>query len=147
MLMKSIWWSSIFAIVMAVSLVSNLAYADGNKPGGKGAAGARPSPEMMQKIIAKFDKDGDGKLNESERQAARAARGTGQPDGVAKGGANGAAKGTGRPDGELMKKVIERFDQDGDGKLNESERQAARAAKGSFAGAGAKAGQKKPLSK
>jgi len=29
----------------------------------------------MKKIIAKFDQDGDGKLNETERQAAHAARG------------------------------------------------------------------------
>ena len=69
-------WISTLAGLMAASLGTGFAYADENKPGGKGGAGGRPSPEMMQKIIAKFDTDGDGKLNEAERQAAKAARGT-----------------------------------------------------------------------
>jgi hypothetical protein len=133
------------ACLMAASLGSSLAYADGNQPGGKGAGRGRPSPEQMQKIIAKFDTDGDGKLNETERQAAKAARGTGRPGGNIPGG-----KGPGGSDGpnpDLMKKVLEKFDMDGDGKLNAAERQAARAAKGTFGGTGGTPGQKKPPKK
>ena len=138
------------ACLIAASLGSNLAYADGNKPGGKGAGKGRPSPEQMQKIIAKFDTDGDGKLNETERQAAKAARGTGRPGGNLPGGKGAGGKGPGgsdRPNPELMKKVLEKFDADGDGKLNAAERQAAHAAKGTFGGTGGKPGQKKPPTK
>ncbi len=148
------------ACLMAASLGSNLAYADGNQPGGKGAGKGRPSPEQMQKIIARFDTDGDGKLNETERQAAKAARGAGRPGGNGPGGKGPGGKGAGgkgpggkgpgggdRPNPELMKKVLEKFDTDGDGKLNAAERQAAHAAKGTSGGAGGKPGQKKPPTK
>ena len=124
----------------AVFFGANLAYADGNQPGGKGAGKGLPRPEQMQKIIAKFDTDGDGKLNETERQAAKAARGTGRSGGKSVGG-------TDRPNPELMKKFLEKFDADGDGKLNAAERQAAYAAKGKFGGAGGKPGQRKPPTK
>ena len=133
------------ACLMAGSLGSNLAYADGNQPGGKGAGRGRPSPEQMQKIIAKFDTDGDGKLNETERQVAKAARGTGRPGGNIPGGKGPG--GSDRPNPELMKKVLDKFDMDGDGKLNAAERQAAHAAKGTFGGTGGKPGQKKPPKK
>ncbi|MEQ9065346.1 MAG: EF-hand domain-containing protein, partial [Gimesia chilikensis] len=67
----------------------------------EGKKGQRPNRE---EILKKFDKDGDGKLNEEERSAARAARGE-------KGG-----QGFNRE--EFMKK----FDKNGDGKLDENER-------------------------
>lgn len=60
--------------------------------------------------------------------------------GVASAGPNQAGGkgglGAGRPDPEKMKKIIAKFDTDGDGKLSESERQAARAARGKKGGAG-----------
>ena len=65
--------------------------------GGKGKPGGdRRGPPPQ--IIEKFDKDGDGKLNEEEKQAAKA---------------------------EMDKRrdeAIKKFDKDGDGKLNEAER-------------------------
>lgn len=52
--------------------------------------------------IARFDTDGDGKLSDTERAAARK---------------------------EMHAKMLERFDKDGDGKLSEDERRAAREAR------------------
>ena len=59
-------------------------------------------PEMMQK----FDKDGDGKLNEEERAAAKEAM-------------------KGREEA-YRKEMLEKFDKDGDGKLSEEEHEAAK---------------------
>jgi hypothetical protein len=65
----------------------------------------RPPHKLPPEVIAKFDKDGDGKINEEERAAAKAAREEMQ-----------AAR---------KKEVLEKFDKDGDGKLNDEERMAA----------------------
>ncbi|MBT4664917.1 MAG: hypothetical protein HOB63_00190 [Opitutae bacterium] len=67
----------------------------------------RGAPPNREAILKKFDKDGDGKLNEEERAEARKSFGGGRPP---------------RPPAELIKK----FDKDGDGKLNEEERAALR---------------------
>ena len=67
--------------------------------------------KRREEMTKKFDKDGDGKLNDEEREAARkefGGRGRGP------GGAGGRE--------EFMKK----FDKDGDGKLSDEEREAAR---------------------
>ncbi|MGJ8634101.1 MAG: hypothetical protein ACSHX7_09285 [Luteolibacter sp.] len=68
-----------------------------------------PKRKLPPEIIAKFDTDGDGKLDETERAAAKAAR------------------------EEMMEaqkaKMLEKFDADGDGELSESEREAAKAAR------------------
>lgn len=74
-----------------------------------GAASAKPEGrpdgrKLAPAIIARFDKDGDGKLNQEEREAAKAAR------------------------GQMRAKVLERFDADKDGKLSETEREAMKAA-------------------
>lgn len=112
------WLTATTAFVLFVSMATGVASAGPNQAGGKNGPGTgRPNPEKMKKIIARFDTDGDGKLSDSERQAARAAR--------------GKKVGAGGPQNpERMKKIIARFDSDGDGKLSESERQAARAARG-----------------
>lgn len=66
----------------------------------------RQQRKLPPEIIERFDKDGDGKLNEEEREAAKAAR------------------------KEMMKnrraEMLEKFDKDGDGELNEEERKAMR---------------------
>ncbi len=86
-------------------------------PRGKG----KMTPEMRKRILERFDKDGDGKLNEEERAAARAAR-------EARGGKGKGGEGRGQGAG-MRKQMIEKFDKDGDGKLNEEERAAAKAAR------------------
>jgi Ca2+-binding EF-hand superfamily protein len=91
-------------------------------PGGPGG------PFNPEEMIRRFDRDGDGKLNEAEQQAARAAfaRGPG-PGGP---GAGGLLPGEGKgPDSKLDKEqLLKRFDKDGDGKLSDEERAAAREA-------------------
>lgn len=74
-----------------------------------GVAGAKPEGgregrKLPEAIVAKFDKDGDGKLNKEEREAARAAREA------------------------MMARVMEEFDVDKDGELSEGEREAMRGA-------------------
>ena len=61
--------------------------------------------KMPPFVIKKFDKHGDGELNDEEKAAARAEM---------------AAR---------KKEVMAKFDKDGDGKLNEEERKAAMAAR------------------
>jgi hypothetical protein len=69
------------------------------------SAAVTPRPEGMRghalpkEVIAKFDKDGDGKLNEAEMKAAREAR-----------------------QAEMLKK----YDKDGDGKLSDEEKKVMR---------------------
>ena len=98
-------------ILAAVTLACGL-NAMPDREGGKkgGPPDGRPSREEVMK---KFDKDGDGKLSESERAELRKAM------------ANRGAPGGRRPPPQLMKQ----FDKDGDGKLNEEERKAAMAAR------------------
>ncbi len=85
---------------------------------GKNGAGddnrAQAGEELRKRIMQRFDKDGDGKLNADERAAAEKAR-----EEMGKGGKKGM------PSREEMTK---RFDKNGDGKLDEEERQAARKA-------------------
>ena len=87
--------------------------------------------EMKAKILEKFDANGDGELDEEERAAAREAMGgrRGKKGPGPKGDKDGEGvrdrdgKRGGPPPG-----IIEQFDADGDGKLNEEERAAAKAA-------------------
>jgi Ca2+-binding EF-hand superfamily protein len=84
--------------------------------------GPKPDPEMQgtrpgrEEVLKRFDADGDGTLNEAERQAMDAAmlKHRGRP-----GGPQGN-----RPSRE---EIMKRFDTDGDGELSESEREAMRA--------------------
>ena len=109
-----------------VALACGNAWADDDKKKeGKGKRG-----EMRKKLIEKFDADGDGKLSDDEKAKAREAmkkrRGQGRSGGdKARGG-----RGKGRPGGgasaDFRKKMLEKYDADGDGKLNEEERGKAR---------------------
>jgi Ca2+-binding EF-hand superfamily protein len=73
-----------------------------------------------RELLKRFDKNGDGRLNEKERQAAMKVRGANGSD--RRSGGNTTDRAGGR--GEFMK----RFDKNGDGKLDETERKAARSA-------------------
>jgi len=61
----------------------------------------RPGREMREKMLKEHDKDGDGKLSDEERKAAKEA---------------------------MRERMKKEFDKDGDGKLNDEERQKMRAA-------------------
>ena len=90
-------------ILAAVALACGL-NAMPDREGGKkgGPPEGRPSREEVMK---KFDKDGDGKLSESERAELR------------------------KTMEARRKEFMAKFDKDGDGKLNEEERKAAMAAR------------------
>jgi len=100
---------------------------------------------LSKEMIAKFDKDGDGKLNEEETKAAREAAmmkrfdkdGDGKLNDQEKAAADAYKKESEARHAEMTKK----FDKDGDGKLNDEETKAMREdfMKNRGAGRGAKA--------
>ena len=81
-------------IIAAAFGIVGSAYAEEAKPD-------REHRKLPREIVEKFDTDGDGKLNEEERKAARAAR---------------------------KQMMLEKFDKDGDGTLNDDEKAAMREA-------------------
>lgn len=90
----------------------------------------RGEHKLPPEIIAKFDKDGDGKLNEEEREAAKAAREEMEAarkqemldkfDMDKDGTLNEAEREAMRT--EMKKRMLEKFDKDGNGELSEEER-------------------------
>lgn len=92
----------------------------------------------FQEFLKKFDRDGDGRLNAQERSAAMAAAqkiraaGGGAVGGLPAGGAAPAVSQPpakpARPKRPSRAEVLKRFDKDGDGKLNDEEKAAAKAA-------------------
>ena len=102
----------------------------------QGERGRRDDPFDREEMLRRFDTDGDGELNNAEREKMRdfileslqerpggsrpEGGRPGQPPAGAPGGRGGA--GPGRQD----LKVVEQFDKDGDGKLNDEERAKAR---------------------
>jgi len=120
-------------IAIATLLVAAVCQAEepasakkGPHPGGHLGRGM-PPPGAMKEMLAKFDKDGDGKLSPEEMKAAREAR---QAEMLKKYDKDG--------DGKLSPEELKaghdemrlkHFDKDGDGKLNEEEQKAADAFK------------------
>ena len=130
---------------IAVGLIStgNLQAEDNKKgkgPGqgqGEGKGKGRPgSPEMRKMMLEKFDKDGDGKLNEAERAQAKKA--------MEKKGAEMFAKADANSDGKISKDEVpeqawarmSKADKDGDGAVTKEEMAAARKSRGGKGGPG-----------
>ena len=117
-------------------------FAEGKKCD-KRKGGHKISEEKRAELVAKFDKDGDGKLSEEERKAARAAH---KAEFMEKHDTDG--------DGELSDdekkaarearkaKFMEKFDKDGDGELSDEEKKAAREAMGGRRKHGHKGGKR-----
>lgn len=103
----SLYQSLLTLVVFPFLTVAGLQAADGDKP-------ARPSRD---EIIKQFDTNGDGQLDQSERQAVRQHMQATRP-----GGQGGPGQREGRPGNGHG---LARFDTDGDGRLNEAEREAA----------------------
>ena len=82
--------------------------------------------KMRAKLIEKFDSDGDGKLNESERVAAKAAKQERRAELIALHDTDGDGKLSKEEKQAAKEAFIEKYDTDGDGKLNDDERQLAR---------------------
>lgn len=87
------------------------------KNGGAGAGRPGDGAFDRKEFVKRFDKDGDGRLDEAEQTAAREAvsRFRGQ---------RGEAPGNAEPREARVdkKELLEKFDADGDGKLNQDER-------------------------
>ena len=96
--MKRVTWLVIGGLGLALAAAQALA--------GDPAAPAGPRCPLRARILEKFDKDGDGKLSDEERAAAREAF-----------RARLAAH---------KEEILKRFDKDGDGKLSDEERAATR---------------------
>ncbi|MBC8116582.1 MAG: hypothetical protein H7062_19490 [Candidatus Saccharimonas sp.] len=114
-----------FALVV-VALTMWLGTVADAAPGQGKAKGARPQGKgdgkgIPAEILKRFDKDGDGKLNDTERAAAKKAH-------EERGGRPGKPGQPGGGDGKLREEILKRFDKDGDGKLNDEERAAAKKA-------------------
>lgn len=104
--MKTKLFLTAAAVSLAGVLITSAATAE--------PKGDKPRREPPPEIMAKFDRDGDGKLNREERAALRAemsqrVRERGERQGPPRGG---------------MRERLEQFDTDGDGKLSETERTA-----------------------
>ena len=130
-----------FAVTLGLATHAFAAPGDGEKkPGGPGGPG-------REAAIKKFDKDGDGKLNQEEMKAAREAMGDRKPGGSGAPGGGKPGEG-GRPSPEQMKELMKKFDKNGDGKLDDSEKSAARESfvkmRGGAGAPGGKPGEGKP---
>ena len=97
-------------LLTAIAVLAGLATVSGTpekelKKKGRGKPVGRPN---IAQLIEKFDTDGDGKLSDAEKEAAREAR---------------------KAEFEARRaEILEKFDTDGDGKLSPEERKAAIAA-------------------
>lgn len=102
--------------ILTAALLSVPAVAEDEMKDGTDA-GQQPAKmeKRHQELVRRFDKDGDGKLSEDEKAAARAEMRT----------ENGPRK-------ENRKKLLKRFDKDGDGKLSEEEKAEAKKAADKF---------------
>lgn len=76
------------------------------------SASPASSHARLDQIVQRFDRNGDGKLDETEKAAAKAAMG-----------------GEDKSAGGLRDRMIEHFDKNGDGQLDDAEKQEARAAR------------------
>ncbi|GAB5558830.1 MAG: hypothetical protein SynsKO_04770 [Synoicihabitans sp.] len=95
--------------VVSLALNSAAYAADEDKPAG---------PPSREEMIQKFDANGDGQLDQAEREAVREYMAANRPEGGqrGRGGPGGGGRG-GNP--------MAQFDTDGDGKLSPAERKAA----------------------
>lgn len=103
--------------------------------------GAQNAAAINEFLLKNFDRDGDGKLNPQEKLMGtralqeRGHRVPGMPN-IARGSSNGPISNQAPPQQPQPKQkklsrrdeiLLKRFDKDGDGKLNEEEKEAARA--------------------
>ncbi|MBM3879402.1 MAG: HlyD family efflux transporter periplasmic adaptor subunit [Verrucomicrobia bacterium] len=108
----------------------------GGGPGG-GEGGGRRSRFNQEEVLRQYDANGNGQLDDDERQAMMAAfqarfggqGGQGRPGGQSGPGGQGGFGGMGGPGGfpgGNLQEMIKRFDKNGDGELDDPEREAMR---------------------
>ncbi|HZZ79821.1 MAG TPA: CotH kinase family protein [Gemmataceae bacterium] len=123
------WLLGLFACILSMPLLATQPEKDQpfekKEFGKKGGFGGGPGKmNQRRKLVAQFDKDGDGRLNDEERQAARefvkkeGGKGKGGfgPGGFGKKGPGGFG-----PGGFMAKPFIEAVDKDNDGKVSKAE--------------------------
>lgn len=124
------------AAVFATASTSTLTAAEGIRPGGKGRGEPRTGRPIPSEISAKYDANGDGQIDETERatldadiQAGKITppgrRGAGHPRGPGGLDARGEQGGPGRRGaGGPPPGLVAQFDANGDGQLDAAERDA-----------------------
>lgn len=128
-------WRSMIAGTVAAGLLAGLSATAFAAEPGKGGT-------IRERVLQRFDKNGNGKLDPDEMAEAKAAmdklRGAGAGLGApGKPGAAGGQPGAGRPSRE---EVLKKFDKNGNGRLDPEEFAAARAAMSKGPGAGTRPG-------
>lgn len=105
--------SSVSTLLLTAALLAVPAFAQNEMdPTETKPAGGGKMKKNHQEIIQKYDKNGDGRLDEDEKAAAHA-----------------MSRKEGAGEGEGRKQMLKRFDKDGDGQLNEAERAEAKKAR------------------
>ena len=130
---------TILAISAALTMIMTASAQDGDKKGKR--LGGEGKKALHQRILEKFDVDGDGKLNESEKsevkkamtqrrdenQAKMLSRFDSDKDGTLSPEEKKSAAPTIKKERkEIHQAALKQFDKDGDGKLSPEEREGAR---------------------
>jgi len=132
MMKKQILIPAFLGGLMSLSLTSQAQ----DRPGQGGRGGDNPREGIREAMLKKFDKNGDGKLDEKERPSqeelheffraqlgggqGRPGGGQGRPDGGQ--GRPGQGGRDAAPQQNMRQAVLKKFDKNGDGKLDEDER-------------------------
>lgn len=91
-------------------------------------AGRNAAAQRQVAFLQQFDANGDGQLDPTERQAAVTALQQMKNPGAAGKGTGGSNKNLGKLSDAKKQELIKRFDKDGDGKLDATERETAKQA-------------------
>lgn len=124
----------LFAKLALAAFAVSLSLAQAQAADAPGKKGQRPGGgDFKAKLLEKFDTNKDGQLSDAEKQAARAEfekrKGETGKGGPGKGGP-GRGFGKGGPGGFDREALMKKLDKNGDGKLDDAEKQAAREAFG-----------------
>ncbi|MFD2158047.1 EF-hand domain-containing protein [Rubritalea tangerina] len=117
-------------LLLAIAALSIPALAQAEE--GKCEKGKKGCDKRRAHIIEKFDTDGDGKLSEEERKAAREAMEARKAEFIAKHDTDGDGKLSDEEKKAAKDAFIAQYDTDGDGELSAEEREAAREAGAKF---------------
>jgi uncharacterized membrane protein YebE (DUF533 family) len=112
---------------------------DGNKVA-QPKSDSEKARELYTELRKKFDKDGDGNLDETERTAMNAEVEKMRAAGTLPEGFGRSRRGRGGPGGDRYAELRKKYDKNGDGQLDESERAAMSAAGEGFGGRGGPGG-------
>lgn len=111
---------ALVAAVLTLTTATTLA-----KPGGRGPRGGQPGRGLPAELVQKYDANGDGQLDETERAALHADVQAGKITPPGRPGGPGGFGGPGRHGaGGPPPEIVAKFDANGDGQLDATEREA-----------------------